>query len=519
MSDVRVQRVAAAFTNLSGWRRRAALAGLGAVAALALPPFHLLPALLLSFPALVWMWDGSRTRWAAFGAGWWWGLGFYSAGFYWIAHALLIEPEKFGWLIPFGTCGLGGVMGVFTGLATLAAWLPRAGGPGRVALLAGAWTISEWLRTFVMTGFPWNPLGSVWDSSLAVAQAAALVGAHGLALMTALCFGLPAVLADPLPPRLRRAAIAVAAGLPLAAWAWGTARLAGGPAETVPGIRLRLVQPAVEQALKWRDDIRERNFADTIALSREPGFESVTHVIWPETAASFFLDLDDGHRRLITAAAPPGGLVITGAPRITPRGVTPVELWNSLLAIDSSARVVGLYDKAHLVPFGEYVPLRSVLPLSKITPGGIDFSSGPGPRTLTLPGLPPVSPLICYEAIFPGRMVDGNGPVRPQWLLNVTNDGWFGESAGPWQHLAAARARAIEEGLPLVRAANTGISAVFDGMGREIARLDLGRRGVLDAPLPRPPAGLTPFARWGETLPLGLAVAVAAMGWAFRRRT
>jgi len=508
---------AARVAGLGGWRRRVTLAALGAVAAAALPPLHLLPVMLLALPGLVWVWDGSRSRAAAFGAGWWWGLGWYSAGFYWIAYALLIEPEKFGWLIPFATLGLGGVVAVFTGLATLAAWLPRIPGPGRVLLLAATWTVAEWLRTFVLTGFPWNPLGSVWDGALPVLQAGALAGVHGLGLMTMLTFGLLATLTDPVSARTRRLALAVAALPPLAAWAWGEARLAANPTETIPGIRLRLVQPAVPQTMKWRDDVRERNFADTIALSLEPGFDAVTDVIWPETAASFFLDLDEGHRRMIAQAAPPGGLLITGAPRITPRGTTPLQIWNSLIAIDSAARVVGIYDKVHLVPFGEYVPLRALLPLSKITPGGVDFSSGPGPRTLDLPGLPAASPLICYEAIFPGAVVAADGQQRPQWLLNVTNDGWFGQSAGPLQHLAAARMRAIEEGLPLARAANTGVSAVFDPLGREIARLELGRRGVVDAPLPRALAEPPPFGRWGNGLPLALALVVAAAGFGMRR--
>jgi len=189
-------------------------------------------------------------------------------------------------------------------------------------------------------------------------------------------------------------------------------------------------------------------------------------------------------------------------------------LWNSLHAIDSSGNIAATYDKHHLVPFGEYMPLRSIMSVAKLTHGNIDFSSGPGAQTLQVPGLPPFSPLICYEAIFPGQVASGD--VRPGWLLNITNDGWFGNTAGPYQHLQAARLRAIEEGLPMVRAANTGISAVIDPLGRILAHLPLGQEGVLQIALPRA-LGRTPYAMLGDwtlflilIIPLGL-VSIRAM--------
>lgn len=507
---------------LTGWKRRLVLFLLGCLAALALPPLYLLPALLVAFPALVWIYDASLTRRAAFGAGWWWAMGWFSVGFYWISNALLTDAAKFGWMIPFAIFGLSGLVAAFVGAATLAVRATGITGPGRIPLLAVAWTLAEWLRSWVLTGFPWNPLGSVWDISLPVLQFGALAGIWGLSLLTALGAMSPALLAKSASRRTRLLVLALVAGLPVAGWIGGSIRLAGAPdlaapEAYVPGEKLRLVQAMLAQGNKWRDDLREANLREHVALSRSPGFESVTTVVWPETAVSYFLDLDGPHRNVAAGAAPPGGRLLTGAPRITPKGVEPLQVWNSLFAISAEAEVMAVYDKAHLVPFGEYVPLRTILPIAKITHGGTDFSAGPGPRTLTVPGLPPFSPLICYEAIFPGAVVD-SGDERPHWLLTITNDGWFGMSAGPYQHLAAARMRAIEEGLPLVRAANTGISASFDAYGRELARIPLGVKGVVDSPLPKaiePP----PYGRYGNATSFILLLICLHLGAARRNRT
>ncbi|CAA7624489.1 apolipoprotein N-acyltransferase [Magnetospirillum sp. UT-4] len=494
-----------AVAGLKGWRRNGLLAALGLLSVLALPPVGLVPVLLPTVAALVWALGGATSRKGAFAVGWWWGLGWYAGGFYWIGNAMLIEPEKFAWMIPFSTLGLGGVQAVFLGLATLGAWMLRPGGVLGVVALAGTWTLAEWVRSWFLTGFPWNPLGSVWDAVPAVLQGAAVVGVYGLCLGTVLVFGLPAAAAQAPDRRVRMRALGAALALAALTLGGGGLRLAANPTETVDGIRLRLIQAAIGQQHKWQEDLREAHLLDQIELTRQPGLDGITHVVWPETAAPFFLDLDARHRALVAHVAPPGGMVLTGAPRITPKGVEPMRLWNSLMAIDGAGQVVGGYDKVHLVPFGEYVPLRQILPIAKITHGGTDFSPGPGLRTLDLPGLPPFSPLICYEAIFSGSVVGGD-QQRPDWLLTVTNDGWFGLSAGPYQHLAAGRMRAVEEGLPLVRSANTGISGVWDPLGREVARLDLGRRGIVDSSLPRPlPA--TIYARLGPPLPLALALA------------
>ncbi|MCH9051200.1 MAG: apolipoprotein N-acyltransferase [Proteobacteria bacterium] len=522
MSPFSPDELARRTAALAGWPRRLVAVGLGVLATAALPPLFAVPLLVVAFTGLVWLIDGagaarSPAR-AAFAAGWWFGFGHFFTGLYWITNSLLVDADRFGWLVPFAVSGLSAGLAIFPGLAAAAVRLSGARGAGRVLALAVAWTAVEWLRGHILSGFPWNLLATAWVFSDAVSQTVAVIGAYGLSLLTVALAAAPATLGDRLgggadAGRGRRwAAVVVMTVLFGGLWAAGEVRLAAAPAEgsdgsMVPGVRLRLVQANIDQRLKWSPGERAANFGKYLSMTKGPGFDEVTHVIWPETAVPYIVARDAEARAAIAAVVPPKGLLISGAIRATAAGVKPFEVWNSAHAIDQSARIVGTYDKFHLVPFGEYMPLRGVLPLQKITPGAVDFSAGPGPRTLALPGLPPVSLLICYEVIFPGNVLDrGN---RPRWLLNLTNDAWFGESTGPYQHFAAARLRAVEEGLALVRSANTGISAVIDPYGRVIARLDLGVEGVLDSPLPLPLEGLTPYARFGDWIFLGLlAIAV-----------
>ncbi len=509
-----MRRLRARFTALVGWRRAAAAAFLGMAATAALPPLHVLPLLVVAFTGLVWLIDASPSRRSAFAAGWWFGLGHFVTGLYWFAYALLTDPERFAWLIGPAIGGLSAILAVFPALAAWAAWQCPPG-PRRVFGLALAWTAAEWLRGRIFTGFPWNLIGSSWTVSDAMIQFAALAGLYGLSLLTVLAAAMPATLADGPPRRWR--ATGLAAALVACVWAGGAVRLAVAEGGNVEGVTLGLVQPNIAQHHKWLPERREALFARHLRLTASDGFDRVTHVIWPETAIPYAIANDGPRRRLVASVTPQGGVVISGAIRTTTPPTSPPQVWNSLHAIDAQGRVIGTYDKFHLVPFGEYVPFRRVFPfISKITFGQVDFSAGPGPRTLRLPGLPPVSPLICYEAIFPHQVVDRND--RPQWLLNITNDAWFGLSAGPYQHFASARMRAVEQGLPLVRVANTGISGVIDPYGRVTARLDLARTGVLDVALPAALAGLTPYARWGDWLLLGLLATggLILAWWSFR---
>ncbi len=508
----RLQGAAVRVSAARGWRRRGYALSFGLLAALALPPVHALPLLWIAFPGLLRLLDGAESGKRAFADGWWFGFGHFSLGLYWISYALLVDPVRFGWLVPVAVFGLGGLLGVFVGAATLAARRLAPAGVPRVLALAVAWVFFEWVRSWILTGFPWNLIGSVWMPVLPVVQFAALAGSYGLGLLTVAVAAMPAVLVR--PSRSHRIAVLGSFAVLASVALWGGLRLADGTTASVPNVRLRLVQANIEQTLKWKPEMRMAHLQEHLQLTGSPGWERITDVIWSETAAPSFLERDGPSRRLLADATPRGGLLITGAVRGTAPDAEPFRIWNSLLALDDQGHIAGTYDKSHLVPFGEYVPLHTLLPLDKITAGGVDFTPGPGVGTLTLPGLPPVGPLICYEVIFPGEVIDR--AHRPAWLLNLTNDGWYGISAGPYQHFAAARLRAVEEGLPLVRAANTGISAVVDPYGRVLAELPLGGRGILDAALPTPLPASLPFSRIGNlaSLLLALAVALGAALWA-----
>ena len=510
--------------GLSGWRGAVVAAGLGVVSAGALPPLYLLPLLWLAFPGLLWLLDGAAGWRRAFVLGWAFGAGHFAAGLYWVGHAFLVDAAQFGAVMPLAVAALAGGMALFPALTLVAVWFSRSRGLARVLFLAGAWVAAEWLRSWVLTGFPWNLIGSVWTFADAPMQLAALAGVWGLGLVTVIAAAAPACLAEPpadAGPRRRppsTLALALALALPGLLWAGGEVRLMMAPGlgeAIVEGSLLRLVQPSIEQKNKWQSDLRAAHVSGQMAMSVATPDQPVTHVIWSETAVPFLLAEETNLQRDLAKIVPPGGVLVTGAPR---REVVDGEmrLWNTLFVIDPSGEATPAYDKRHLVPFGEYLPLRSLFGFAKLTAGRLDFSPGEGPRVLRLPGLPPASPLICYETIFPGRVVDRGAGTS--WLLNITNDAWFGVSSGPYQHLASARLRAVEEGLPLVRVANSGISAVIDGYGRVVGRLELNRVGVLDLPLPRAVEKRTTFSRlgnWSLLILLGIAFSLRFAGRRF----
>ena len=456
---------------------------------------------MLAVPGLLALLGAARSWRSAAARGFAWGFGHNLGGLYWVTEALLTDPARWWWLVPLAAPALAAVMALYAvAPAVVAHRLP----PGwhRVVGFAAAWTLAEMLRGVLFTGFPWNPLGSAWAFAALPIQGAAMLGVHGLSLLTLLLAGLPSAAS-------RRAWATGSAGL-LILTAFGAWRLSG-PELAGPPVRLVLVQAGVAQAEKWREDRRIEilgRYLDltAIATGRMPAGAPVA-VIWPETATQFLLAQDPEARQLIAAALPPGAALLAGTVRAEwGANDRPARLWNSLVALDAAGAGRAVYDKSHLLPFGEYIPLGGLLPLRNAA-GGMDFSAGAGPVALSAPGLPPFGVMICYEVIFPGAVVPA---TRPAWLVNVTNDAWFGRSAGPWQHLAAARLRAVEEGLPLARAAQTGISAVFDARGRRLAALGIGETGTLAADLPAAGAP-TPFARLGQAVPTALALAMLGL--------
>lgn len=495
-----IPRILVFFTSLSGWRAGFWAFGIGAASALALPPVHALPALWLTIPGLLAMLGAARGWRSAAWRGLLFGWGFNVAGLYWITHALLTDVATWWWLVPIAVPALALPLGAFTVAPALAAYWARPGW-ARVLAFAAIWVAAEMLRGVVLTGFPWNLMGTVWAFHPVPLQGAAVVGAHGLGLATLVLAALPV-----LGPRALLGGLMV-----LLLVLTGSAARLWREEPPAPGAALVIVQANIPQEAKWREDSRLPNFRAHLDLTRDGLARAAALVpagtrlvaIWPETASPFLLGADPAAQRLAAEVLPDGAILLAGTVRadFAPDGRL-AALFNGLVALDSAGVVQGSYDKAHLVPFGEYMPLRGLLPI-RLVHGSRDFSAGPGRVVLPLPDLPAAGPLICYEVIFPGEVV---GDTRPGWLLNVTNDGWFGLSAGPYQHLAAARLRAVEEGLPLARAAQTGISAVFDARGRVVGRLGLDVEGVLLAPLPGslPP---TVFARAGLASP-GLLVAL-----------
>jgi apolipoprotein N-acyltransferase len=523
-----------------GWRRAGLAAGAGALGALAMPPFGLWPVLFFTMAVAVLLLDGvadprpSRRRFRAFLDGWLWGFGYFVAGLWWLGAAFLVEADRFAWAMPLGVMGLPAVLALFPALGFLLAHLLWRPGWARLPAFAGAMALAEMARATLFTGFPWNSLGQALAQNLHLAQSASLVGLHGLTVLALLAFAAPAVAltreagAGRSPARaLLALPLLILGGMAL----FGVLRIPSAATPLVEGVRLRVMQPNLPQDAKFQP-ARAREIIDRyLALSDRPtspgtlGLQDTTHLIWPESAFPVLIAQQPELLRRILAALPPTTTLVTGAARAG--AVLPGEgrppIFNSILVMTREGGISAFYDKHHLVPFGEYLPepfeqairalgLREFVAI----PGG--FSAARTRRSLTVPGLPPVAASICYEAIFPGAVLpQGNGP-RPQVLLNVTNDAWFGLTPGPHQHLAQARLRAIEEGLPLIRAANNGISAVFDPYGRTLSRLDLGLDGVLDTGLPRA-IDLTTFSRVGHAFAAGSVLLLLAVALLMRRRS
>jgi apolipoprotein N-acyltransferase len=507
-----------------GWKRAAIALAAGALSALAMAPFNAWPVLFLTFPVAVWLIDGAGAGKlggapAAAMAGWWFGLGYFVPGLYWIGYAFLVDASTFAWLMPFAVLGLPAYLALFTSFGFALARLLWTKDASRVIALAFSLTIGEWLRGHVLTGFPWNAFGYALSEPLALAQTASLIGLWGMTFLSVAIFASPAVLIDG-KSRGRKPWIAPAIALTLlvAMGIFGGVRLSLHPTAMVAKVKLRIMQPNLQQDVKFNYSAKAEVMQKYLTLSdrasgpQSTGVRDASILIWPESAFPFFLTREADAMAQIADLLPKGTVLITGSVRAPdlPPGMRITRAYNSIYVIDHDGSVLSVYDKLHLVPFGEYLPFQDwmeKLGFEQLTRMRGGFIAGTRRRPMDVPSAPSALPLICYEAIFPGDVASPDG--RPGWIVNLTNDGWFGISTGPYQHLQQARLRAIEQGLPVVRAANTGISAVIDPVGRVVARLGLGIEGVLDTGLPTaiPP---TIYARSGD-VPVEMMLAAALL--------
>jgi apolipoprotein N-acyltransferase len=553
---VTLVRLSHSFVLAWGWRRILIAFLAGAGTALALTPLNLWLAPFITFPILLWLVDGAAAGrlggvWAAAAVGWWFNFGYFLAGLYWVGNAFLVDARTFGWLLPFAVTALPAGMALYTAFGVALARLIWRRGAARVLALAAALTLAEWLRGHLLGGFPWNTFGYALISPLWLAQGASLVGIWGMTFLAIAVYASPAVLADDRADTARPWLPAALGGALIAALAtFGAVRLAMHPTSYVDGVRMRIMQPNLRQDAKFNISQKQEVMSRYLDLSarstgaQSTGLQDVTHLIWPESAFPFFLTREADALAQIAALLRPGTVLITGGIRPpAPNGVV-TRAYNSVYTIGPDGSILSVYDKVHLVPFGEYLPFQEVLEqlgLMQLTRMRGGFIAGDRRRNQHVPGAPDFLPLVCYEVIFPGDAVPhserpgwlydhigryvgwpfvaGSGE-RPGWMLNLTNDGWFGKSAGPYQHFQQSRIRAIEEGLPLVRAANTGISAVVDPLGRVIESLPLGTEGLIDARLPlRLPTTL--YARAGDgpfAAMLALALILVLRSRALRRR-
>lgn len=492
--------------RMAGWplRRAMGVAALaGAVAALGQAPFDLWPLALLGFALIYGLFLGADGVKRAFWLGWAGGAGYFTVALHWIIEPFLVDIARHGWMAPFALLLMAGGLALFWGVAAaLARRLDRRFGSGAMLFVA-LFTLAELARSYVLTGFPWSLIGYLWAPSPMV-HWAALIGPHGL---TALVM----VTAVAIWHWRRAAPVLLVMALMLGGGWW-----MGRPvAETGPRPIVRLIQPNAPQHQKWDPAHMTRFYQRQLALSaapHDPEKGAPVLTIWPETAIPWVLG--NANTALKSIAKSAGGPVVLGMRRLEGK-----RLMNSAVLIDRTGWVKAVYDKFHLVPFGEYMPLGDLFARFGISgmanSEGNGFYPGPGQRLMTLPGLGRALPLICYEAVFAHDV--GAAPARPDFLMQLTNDAWFGGFSGPYQHLQQARMRAIEQGLPMIRVANTGISAMIGPKGRLLDHLVLNQAGFIDAALPAPLVP-TVYGRFGDMPATALALGLLWVGFLRRRR-
>jgi apolipoprotein N-acyltransferase len=498
--ETRLSRFASRLLLLYGWRRYAVSLVAGALASFSQAPFDFFAVCLISFPVLVWLLDGAaadtsggrlRQLAAPFATGWWFGFGYFIGGLWWVGNAMFVDLARYAWALPIAVLALPAILAVFYGLAAALARPFWSDGIGRIAALAVAFGITEWLRTFVFTGFPWNAIGYAVMPVPHLMQSVAIVGMVGMNTLAVFVFAMPALLAGSRHVRLGIAALLVLAALHAG---FGFVRLSfpgDGDAET---LAIRVVQPSIDQSEKWNSTVRDRIFQTYLEMSDRPATEGAPKpqlLLWPETSVPFILQDRPDALTALGELVDEGQTLLTGAVRIEGESAVDPDarFYNSVVGINSAGVIFDAVDKVHLVPLGEFVPFEQWLAKIGITklvhlPGS--FSAG-GPRHAieVAPGVGAVA-FICYEVIFPGLVAKDTR--NADLIVNVTNDAWYGRSPGPYQHFRQAQVRAVEAGRPMIRAANNGISAAVDARGRVIDALALDAIGIMDVELPLSPA-------------------------------
>ena len=491
---------------------------LGALAALSLPPVDFWPATFVTVPLALWIFaremNSSYRRIALLS--WLYGVGYFIAALHWVAFAFFVNPERDLWMMPIAVGALAAGMALFWMAAiTVGSVLVKRGYPAWL-IYPAALALCEWLRGNILTGFPWAVFGQHADGMFGVEQLASLIGMTGLTLMIWL-WGAAVYAAIFEKARARIIAIVIIATFPLSL-AWGQLRLSATPTAYVPNMIVRLVQPNINQNEKWLEGHARKIYDTLLSLNARPSStgQPITHIIWPESSVPFLIDESAKGRGELANAMPPGATLLVGAVRRDAPN-DDAHYFTSILVMNDKAEVLNHYDKWHLVPGGEFLPLAWLLEplgLRKVVSLPESFTPGAGPQTLPVPNAGPAGMSICYEAIFPFAV---SGPtLRPDWLINVTNDAWFGKSVGPHQHLGQLRLRVIELGIPAARAANTGISAIIDPLGRITFQSEIGVADAYDMAMPQPVAQ-TLYSRLGDWALLLLVMVAIGLGQYLKR--
>ena len=461
----------------------------GALCNLAFAPFHFFPAAIISLSVFYFFLEENDERKSTFWLGFFYGFGYFLAGIYWISISLLVDAEKFAWLIPFALTLIPAALALYVALFAISykfftKKFKLAQDCQKILVFTLCWLGFEILRSHLFTGFPWNLIGYSWMFSASFTQLASIFGIYGLSAFAILACLLPVIFWKNFGVKKlsevtcgdKIFALSIILFL-FSAFIFGQNYVDEKKIVSDPQTKLRLVQANIKQEMKWDGAQKYRNFLKHVELTNSQSLDGVKAVIWSETSTPYVIDDNPDLLKNLSFAVPLEGSLITGGLRLDRRSGEDFDVWNSIFVINKTG-VTAHYDKHHLVPFGEYVPLQKFLPfVEKITGGASGFSRGDGAKTLLTNNFS-FSPLLCYEVIFSNEVVDKNH--RPDLLVNLTNDAWFGSSSGPYQHLDMAKMRAIEQGTALVRVAGTGVTAFIDPFGRVVAEIKLNQEGILD---------------------------------------